>query len=136
MKIILAAALAALPALALAQAEKAAPAPKGKPAASAPASIAKVNGVSVPRSRLEFMMDQQKARGAQDNEQMRAMVREELVNREVIAQEAGRTGLAKKPEVQAELDLARQQIIVNAYLREAVDRQARRIMTEPDKDAG
>jgi peptidyl-prolyl cis-trans isomerase C len=53
---------------------------------------------------------------------MRAMVREELVNREVIAQEAGRSGLAKRPEVQAELDLARQQIIVNAYLRDWVRR--------------
>ena len=117
MKIILAAALAALPAAALAQAEK--DAAKGKPAATS-AVVAKVNGVAVPRSRLEYMMDQQKARGAQDNEQMRAMVREELVNREIISQEAGKSGLAKRPEVQAELDLARQQIIVNAYLREYV----------------
>jgi peptidyl-prolyl cis-trans isomerase C len=116
MKILIAALIAGLPLLVAAQ-----DAVKPKPAA-APASgpIAKVNGVSVPRSRLEFMMDQQKARGAQDNEQMRTMVREELVNREIITQEAGRSGLAKRPEVQAEIDLARQQIIVNAYLREYV----------------
>jgi peptidyl-prolyl cis-trans isomerase C len=90
-----------------------------KPAA-AQAAIATVNGVAVPRSRMEFLMQQQKARGAQDNEQMRAMVREELVNREVIQQEAQRSGLARSPEVQAQVDLARQEIIVGAYIRDWV----------------
>ena len=125
MKILIAAlAVALLPTLAAAQdpakdAVKPRPAPAAKPA-PATGPVAKVNGVVVPRARMDYMLEQQKQRGAQDNDQMRAMVREELVNREVIAQEAGRTGLAKKPEVQAELDLARQQIIVNAYLREFV----------------
>jgi len=119
MKILLAAlAVALLPTLAAAQgAAKDAVKPKPVPATG---PIAKVNGVAVPRVRLEYMMEQQKQRGGQDNEQMRAMVREELVNREVISQEANRSGLAKKPEVQAELDLARQQIVVNAYLRDFV----------------
>lgn len=121
MKIVIAALFAALPALAFAQ-DKAKEAPKdaAKPAAAAAGPIARVNGVPVPRARLEFMMEQQKTRGAQDNDQMRAMVREELVNREVIAQEAQRTGLAKKPEIQAQLDLARQEVIVGAYLRDWV----------------
>jgi len=125
MKILIAAlAVALLPTLAAAQdpakdAVKPRPAPAAKPA-PATGPVAKVNGVVVPRARMDYMLEQQKQRGAQDNDQMRAMVREELVNREVIAQEAGRSGLAKKPEVQAELDLARQQIIVNAYLRDFV----------------
>jgi peptidyl-prolyl cis-trans isomerase C len=126
MKILIAALAAALlPTLAAAQdpakdAVKPKPAPAVKPAPAATGPVAKVNGVVVPRARMDYMMEQQKQRGAQDNDQMRAMVREELVNREVIAQEANRSGLPKKPEVQAELDLARQQIIVNAYLREYV----------------
>ena len=41
---------------------------------------------------------------------MRAMMREELINREIIVQEATRTGVAKSAEVQAQLDLARQEI--------------------------
>jgi peptidyl-prolyl cis-trans isomerase C len=132
MKILIAALAAALlPTLAAAQdpakdavkprpAPATKPAPGAKPAPAATGPVAKVNGVVVPRTRMDYMMEQQKQRGAQDNDQMRAMVREELVNREVIAQEANRAGLPKKPEVQAELDLARQQIIVNAYLREFV----------------
>jgi parvulin-like peptidyl-prolyl isomerase len=53
-----------------------------------------------------------------DNEQMRNAVREELINREVIAQEAQRAGMANNAEVKAQLDIVRQEIIVGAYLRE------------------
>jgi peptidyl-prolyl cis-trans isomerase C len=119
MKILMAALIAGFPLLSLAQ-DAVKPKPAAPAAAPASGPVAKVNGVAVPRSRMEYMMEQQKGRGMQDTEQTRAMVREELVNREVIAQEASRSGLAKKPEVQAELDLARQQIVVNAYLREFV----------------
>lgn len=112
-------ALLALPAWAAAQ--DAAKPPAKKPAAKAKAdAVATVNGVAVPSSHLEFMMQQQRGRGAPDTEQTRAMIREELVNREVVAQEAQRTGLAKSPEVQAQLQIARQEILVGAYLRDWV----------------
>jgi peptidyl-prolyl cis-trans isomerase C len=117
---ILALAAFALPALALAQAQ--APLPtKDKPAAKAPAkpaAIATVNGVPVPQSRADYLMQQQLQRGGADTEQMRGMVRDELVNREIIMQEAQKAGVAKQPEVQTQLDVARQEIIVGAYLRD------------------
>jgi peptidyl-prolyl cis-trans isomerase C len=120
----LAVALLAAPALALAQAEpkdgaKPAAKPAAKPVAKAGA-VATVNGVAVPRSRMDFMMQQQAARGAADNDQTRAMLRDELVNREIVAQEAQRAGMAKTPEVLTQLDLARQEILVNAYIRDWV----------------
>jgi len=127
---LLAAATLAAPALALAQADSK-PAAEPKPAAKAAAkpaakagsgSIATVNGVAVPRSRLDIMVRQQASRGGQDNEQMRAVMREELINREVIAQEAQRTGIAKQADVQAQLDLTRQEIVVGAYIREWVSK--------------
>jgi peptidyl-prolyl cis-trans isomerase C len=74
----------------------------------------------VPRSRMDFLMQQQAANGAPDNDQTRAMVREELVNREVVAQEAQRAGMAKTPEVQTQLELARQGVLVSAYIRDWV----------------
>lgn len=92
--------------------------PAAKPAAAKP--IATVNGVAVPQARADFLLQQQLQRGAQDNEQMRGMVRDELVNREVLMQEAQKSGVAKQPEVQTQLDMARQEIIVSAYLREYV----------------
>jgi peptidyl-prolyl cis-trans isomerase C len=96
-------------------AEKAAR-PAAKPAAKG--NIATVNGVAVPQARAEFMMQQQAQRGAPDNEQMRKAVREELINREVLAQEAQRTGAARVPEVQTQLDMLRQEILVQYYLRD------------------
>jgi peptidyl-prolyl cis-trans isomerase C len=83
-------------------------------------TIAKVNGVAVPRARQDLMMQQQGARGMPDNEQTRAMVRDELINREVLYQEAQKTGVGKKPEVQAQLDMARQEVMVSAYVRDWV----------------
>jgi peptidyl-prolyl cis-trans isomerase C len=117
--LLLAASFVAAPLIALAQD---APKENAKGAAKAPAKevAARVNGVAVPKSRLDFMVQQQAARGAPDNDQTRAMVREELVNREVIAQEAAKSGIAKTAEVQSQLDLARQEIIVGAYVRDWV----------------
>jgi peptidyl-prolyl cis-trans isomerase C len=123
--------LLAAPLLALAQV----PAKDGAAAKSGPAAkegqkgaakgagkevVARVNGVAIPQSRLDFMVQQQAARGAPDNDQTRAMVREELVNREIIAQESAKSGIAKSAEVQNQLDLARQEIVVGAYVRDWV----------------
>lgn len=88
--------------------------------AARPKPVATVNGVAVPQSRADFLMQQQLSRGGADTEQMRGMVREELVNRELLMQEAQKAGIAKQPEVQTQLDMARQEIIVSAYLRDWV----------------
>jgi peptidyl-prolyl cis-trans isomerase C len=87
----------------------------GKPAARGEV-IAKVNGVAVPRARQEMVLQEQSQRGMPDNDQTRAMVREELINREVIAQEAQKSGVAKTAQVQTQLDMARQEVLVSAYL--------------------
>lgn len=90
----------------------------GKPAPSGP--LATVNGVAIPRQRAEMIAQQRIQQGAADSEQLRAMIREELINREIIMQEANRTGFAKRPEVQQELEFVRQSVIVQAYLRDWV----------------
>jgi len=122
---LLAVAALAAPALVLAQAplpgkDEPAKAP-AKPAAKSaakPAAIATVNGVPVPQARADYLMQQQLQRGGADTEQMRSMVRDELVNREVLMQEAQRAGVAKQVDVQTQLEMARQEIIVSAYLRD------------------
>jgi len=121
---VLVAALAVLPHLAAAQDQPAAPAAPAVKGGGAPKEppVAKVNGVAVPASRMELLMQEQRSRGAPDNAQTRQMLREELVNREVVAQEAQRAGFAKKPEVQSQLELARQGIMVGAYLRDWVQK--------------
>ena len=120
MKHLVLAAAFALPFAAVAQnADKPAAKKSAKPAAKGD-SIATVNGVPVPASRLEFLVQQQKGRGAPDNDQTRTLIKDELVNREVVVQEAQKSGVAKSQEVQTQLDIARQEIIVGAFLRDWV----------------
>jgi len=121
-----------LPCLAQAQSLTKEPAKApAKPAAAAASSsgpLATVNGVAIPRQRLEAVVKQQVARGATDNEQLRAQVREALINNELLVQEANRSGLAKKADVQQQIDLTRQEVIANAVVQE-------HLRTHPVSDA-
>ena len=95
--IVVATALAA-PFAALAQAP-AKPAPPVPAAISAAPSgpIATVNGVAIPQQRGELLMRERTQQGQPDSPQMRAAVRDELVNREIISQEAVKSGSPRKP---------------------------------------
>ena len=104
----------ALPLAALAQL----PTKEAAKAAAKEGPLATVNGIAVPRQRLETVIRIQTARGAQDNEQLRAQAREMLINNELLLQEANRSGLTKKAEVQQQIDLNRQEVIANAMIGE------------------
>ena len=114
------AAAAVIPALALAQAQLPTKEPAKPAAPAAPARadgpVATVNGTAIPRQRADFVIKQQTARGAQDSDALRARVREVLINNEIIAQEAAKSGVSKKADVQLALEMARQEIIVNNYV--------------------
>lgn len=88
--------------------------------AMAAAPYATVNGTAIPASRAEAMLNEQRAQGAQDSPQLNDAVREELVRREVLSQEATKKGLEKKSDVQAQMDLAKQAILIRAYLQDYV----------------
>lgn len=81
-------------------------------------TVATVNGKSIPRSRADAMVAAQVAQGAPDNEELRKQVREELIRRELLAQEAAKKGLDKKPEVAAQMDLARQEVLIRAFVQD------------------
>lgn len=82
--------------------------------------VARVNGIAIPQQRAELLLRERAQAGQQDNPQLRAAVRDELINREVIAQAADKSGLTKTAELQNELDLMRQTVIVQAYLRDYI----------------
>lgn len=86
------------------------------------AQVAKVNGVTIPQARADVLLREVKAQGRQDSPELREMVKQELISREVMTQEAVRTGLNKNPEISAQLDLARQNVLVGAYLNEVARR--------------
>ena len=104
--LVLAAALAALPVAALAQ------------------NIAKINGVAIPMSRAEAMVKEMASQNRPDSPQLRQAIREELINREIMMQEASKMGLAKLPEIETQLEFARQNVMVRAYIQEYFKRNA------------
>lgn len=80
--------------------------------------IAKVNGETIPRAREDFFIKQLTAQGQTDTPDLRKNVREELINREIVAQEAAKKGLDKNPEFSAQMDVARQNLLVGAYFKD------------------
>ena len=93
--------------------------PAAKPAVK-PGAIATVNGVAIPTARAEALLQSQLAQGQPDSEQLRAAIRNDLITREMLSQAAKKKGFDKKPEVQAQFELARQGILVNAYLQDII----------------
>lgn len=87
-------------------------------AAKEVAKVATVNGKAVPKSRVDFMVKTQVAQGTPDNEKLRAAILDRLIAWEVVVQEAERKGLARSSDVQSQIDLARQQIVFNAYVQD------------------
>ena len=82
--------------------------------------IATVNGKSIPKNRADALVSAQTAQGQPDSEDLRKAVREELVRREILAQEAQKMGLDKKPEIQGQMELARQSVLISAYMQNYV----------------
>jgi peptidyl-prolyl cis-trans isomerase C len=80
--------------------------------------VAKVNGKAIPANRAEVLMANQLAQGQAKTPELEKAVKEELVRREVLAQAAAAKGMDKKSDVQAQIDLARQGVLIGAYLNE------------------
>ncbi|TFW09406.1 peptidylprolyl isomerase [Oxalobacteraceae bacterium OM1] len=81
-------------------------------------NLAVVNGKPVPSSRADAMIKQLSTQGQQDSPQLRAMVKEELINREILIQEADRLGLTTSPEVKNQVEIARQSIAIRALVQD------------------
>ena len=81
-------------------------------------NLAVVNTKPIPASKLEALVKQAKAQGQQDTPQLRANIKDRLISIEVLTQEAIKAGLATNPEVVTQLELARQQILIQNLMRE------------------
>jgi peptidyl-prolyl cis-trans isomerase C len=81
-------------------------------------SVAKVNGVAVSQQHLDLLVKNLVAQGRQDTPEMREQLKQQMIARELIVQDAVRRGLDKNPEVAARLALARQDVLVNSAMQE------------------
>lgn len=81
-------------------------------------NLAVVNGKPVPSSRADTMIKQLTSQGQPDSPQLRAMVKEELINREILIQEADKLGLTSSPDVKNQYEIARQSIAIRALVQD------------------
>jgi peptidyl-prolyl cis-trans isomerase C len=73
-----------------------------------------VNGVSIPQSRIDAMNKELDTAGQPSGPERQNAIKEELVNREVLAQAARARGVDKSPDVQAQMEMARQAVLIRA----------------------
>ncbi len=84
--------------------------------------VAKVNGTAIPQARADLMLREATAQGRPDTPELRNAVKQRLIESEIVAQEAVKLGLNKNASVAAQLDLARQNVLVGAYVNEMARR--------------
>jgi peptidyl-prolyl cis-trans isomerase C len=83
------------------------------PLAAQAQNIAIVNGKPVPKARVDALLQQATKQGGQPRTpELEAQVRDEVVLREMFMQEAEKRGLASSPEYKAQMELARQSIMI------------------------
>ena len=75
-------------------------------------NIAIVNGKAVPKTRVEALMQQVARSGRPITPEVEAQVKEEVIAREIFMQEAQKRGLDATDDFKAQIELARQTILI------------------------
>jgi peptidyl-prolyl cis-trans isomerase C len=84
------------------------------PSIAAAQNLAIVNNKPIPKAKADAIVAQLTRQGQQVTPEIETAIREDLINREVLMQEAEKKGLAADPDVQAALDQQRQQVLISA----------------------
>jgi len=75
-------------------------------------NIAVVNGKPVPKARVETLIQQAEKAGQKVSPEMQQQARDQVVLREIFTQEAERRGIAASADYRAQMELARQSILI------------------------
>ena len=90
----------------------------GLTAYAKPGVAASVNGTDISASLFDQVVKTNTDKGIKDTPEMRKTIKDELIAREVLVQEAIRLGLDKTPQAQADLAQLRQNYLVEELLKE------------------
>ncbi len=82
------------------------------PIAAQAQNLALVNGKSVPKARVEVLLQQAARSGQQVTPEIEAQARDQVVLREIFMQEAERRGIAASADFRSQMELARQSILI------------------------
>jgi peptidyl-prolyl cis-trans isomerase C len=78
--------------------------------------VATVNGTAIPDSQFNQALSGVLNQGQKDTPQLRTAIKDELINREIIAQAATKAGLDKTPEAKQAWAQIRQNFLIDLYL--------------------
>ncbi len=82
------------------------------PLAAAAQNIATVNGKPVPKARVDTLLAQAQRGGQPVTPEMQQQARDQSVLREIFAQEAEKRGIPASPDFRAQMELARQSLMI------------------------
>jgi peptidyl-prolyl cis-trans isomerase C len=85
-------------------------------------NLVTVNGKPIPKAREDAWVKFAEQQGQKDSPQLREMIKKELVRRELFMEEAAKRGIADKPDIKFQLDLQRQNVLIQALMRDVVEK--------------
>ncbi len=85
-------------------------------------NIAVVNNKPIPKAREDAWVKELTKQGQADSPELRKQVKDRLIQNEILLQEAQRRGVAEKADVKFMLDVQRQNTLIQALLRDEVDK--------------
>ena len=77
-------------------------------------NLAVVNGKPIPASHSDALIKELVSHGEKDTPQLRQGVKNELILREVLVQEAEKQNAVSRDEINKQLEIARRSILINA----------------------
>lgn len=83
-------------------------------------AIVTVNGKQIKQSMLDFIIKEANDHGQKVDDNVKEVIVSKLISSELLYQEAIKAGIDKKPDFQMREDLARKELLVNAYLQDYV----------------
>lgn len=92
--------------------------PVAQAADAAVAAVATVNGKPIKQSLLDFIVKDAGSRGQKIDDNTRSIIVSKLISNELVYQEAQRQGLDKQSDFIAREELAKRELLVNAYLQD------------------
>ncbi len=83
-------------------------------------AVATVNGVAVPKSRFDLLLSSQTSQGQPDTPAFREELREIMITREVLVQEAKRREMNQSADYKAQVDAMEQQLLITMLFNQII----------------
>ncbi len=83
-------------------------------------NLAIVNGKPITKSQADMLIKQLVSQGQKDTPELQKAVREELINRMLLLEEANKQGIANRPEVKEQAALAEQTVVLRTLIEDFI----------------